>query len=191
MGLLPWGFFSNNLDSGVSALIGNMTLLNKVHCPREVFPISSVAAVGITSLIQTAMLLVFFVYYQFMPKATSIYAIPLVLMLIVLTTGLTILISILVVYLRDIRRVEPLITQFGLFLTPVGYPLTKFKHYLWAPMSFINPMVPIIDGIRRSVLEGLPPRWNLVGIGMISTCIYFFGGYILFKKIEAGIADVA
>jgi len=112
-------------------------------------------------------------------------------MLIVLSIGASITLSVLVVYLRDLRRIEPLFTQFGLFLTPVGYTLDKFPKSYWAPMSLFNPMVPIIDGIRRCVLDGLAPQWNLVGLGLISTCLYFFGGYILFKKIEPGIADVA
>ncbi|MCU1429187.1 MAG: ABC-type polysaccharide/polyol phosphate export system, permease component [Actinomycetia bacterium] len=195
VGVLAWNFFSNNCDAGVGALIGNMTLLNKVHCPREVFPISSVAATGITTIIQSAVLVILFAIFRVMPSGTIVWAPILIVMMIFLTIGVSIMLSVLVVYFRDLRRIEPMVVQFGLFVTPVGFALNdpKFKipHSWWGAISFINPMVPIIDGLRRCILFDQQPRWGLVGIGAISTAIYFFGGYILFKKIETGIADVA
>ena len=40
--LVPWTFFAEALTLGSVSLISNLTLLNKVYCPREVFPIATI-----------------------------------------------------------------------------------------------------------------------------------------------------
>ena len=53
LGLLPWTFFSTSVAQGGQSLVLNNQLLNKVYCPREVFPMASssteVAAPGPSS----------------------------------------------------------------------------------------------------------------------------------------------
>src|SRR5205807_7595522 len=36
LGLMPWSFFSASVSGGGQSLLSNMSLLNKVYCPREV-----------------------------------------------------------------------------------------------------------------------------------------------------------
>src|SRR6185437_6457636 len=42
--LVPWTFFSEALTLGSLSLISNVSLMNKIYCPREVFPLANVAA---------------------------------------------------------------------------------------------------------------------------------------------------
>jgi ABC-2 type transport system permease protein/lipopolysaccharide transport system permease protein len=55
----------------------------------------------------------------------------------------------------------------------------------------VNPLAPVIDGYRRAVLQGLPPRWGLLALGAIGALVYLVAGYTVFKRLEGGIADVA
>ena len=55
----------------------------------------------------------------------------------------------------------------------------------------INPLVPVIDGIRRTILLGKPPEWLPLGAGAVSAFVILLAGLWLFKKMETGIADVA
>ena len=52
----------------------------------------------------------------------------LLLVLLVFTVGLTLLVSSMLVYLRDLRLVLPLLLQLGLFLTPVAYGMNVIAH---------------------------------------------------------------
>lgn len=189
--LLPWTFFSSSVSEGALSLVSNMSLLNKVSCPREVFPMSSIADAGIDTTIATGMLGVLFVVTGYAPRATSFWAPLLILVALIFTTAVALVLSALTVYLRDLRHVLPILLQVGLFATPVAYGLEVVPTDLQPLYSAVNPIGPVIDGLRRSVLEGEAPRLGLVGIAAVSAVVQLFVSYRIFKRLETGIADVA
>lgn len=191
VGLLSWTFFSGALAKGAVSITQNLTLLNKVYCPREVFPISSIATAGVDTVIATSILGVLFVIYRFMPHLESFWVPVLMLIQLAFTAGLTMALAAVIVYVRDIRQVLPMILQLGLFATPVGYGLEVIPREWWPLYSALNPLAPIIDGYRRSVFFGEQPRLDLVAIAAASSLIVLVGGYLLFKRLETGFADVA
>lgn len=189
--LLPWTFFSTGVSQAALSLVSNMSLLNKVSCPREVFPLSSVAGAGIDTAIATLVLGVLFVVYGYAPRGTSYWVPVLVVIGLVFTTAVSLVLAVLTVYLRDLRHVLPILLQVGLFATPVAYGIEVVPANLRGLYSALNPIAPVIDGLRRSVLEGVPPRTDLVLIGAVSSVVQLIVGYRLFKRLETGIADVA
>lgn len=189
--LLPWTFFSSSVSQGGVSLVANMSLLNKVSCPREVFPLSSIAGAGIDTAVATGVLGVLFVITGYAPRAMSVWVPVLILVALVFTVAVTLLLSVLTVYLRDLRHVLPILLQVGLFATPVAYGIEVVPADLRWLYSALNPIGPVIDGLRRSVLEGVAPRLGLLGIGAASALVQLVVAYRLFKRLETGIADVA
>jgi ABC-2 type transport system permease protein/lipopolysaccharide transport system permease protein len=191
VGLLSWTFFSGALAKGAVSIVQNLALLNKVYCPREVFPISSIATAGVDTAIATTILGVLFVIYGFMPHLASLWVPVLLVIQLTFTTGLTMALAATVVYVRDIRQLLPMVLQLGLFATPVAYGLDVIPTSWWRPYSALNPLAPVIDGYRRSVLFGEQPHLDLVGIAAVTSVITLVAGYLAFKKMETGFADVA
>jgi ABC-2 type transport system permease protein/lipopolysaccharide transport system permease protein len=191
LGLLPWTFFSTSVSQGVIALVSNMTLLNKVYCPREVFPIAKVTVAGIDMLIATAVLLVLFPVTGFMPRATSVWVPVLLAIQLLFTLGIAIVISALSVYLRDLRHAVPILLQLGLFATPVAYGLDFIPEQLRTAYVAVNPLGAVIDGYRATVLHGNAPDAWLTSVAAVSSLTIFLLGYYAFKRMETGLADVA
>ncbi len=192
-GLLPWTFFSSALGVGGLTLVANQPLLNKLYCPREVFPIAGIVDAMVDALIATAVLTVLFPIEGFAPKATIYYLPLLLIVLFVFTLGVTLAVSAIVVFMRDLRLVLPLIIQLGLFVTPVVYgssSISKSQTFLII-YSILNPLVPVIDGMRSTILLGQAPPWAALGAGAASAFVFLLGGFLLFKKLETGMADVA
>ena len=193
LGLLPWTFFSSSISSGGLSLVTNNELLNKLYCPREVFPIAAIADATVDALIATCVLALLFPITGFAPKA-QIYYLPLLLMVMTMfTLGVTLAVSAVVVYARDLRLVLPLAIQVGLFVTPVVYgtsSISTSKVFLLV-FSALNPLVPVIDGLRDSVLKGVAPNGISLAVGAASSLIYLIGGFLLFKRLETGMADIA
>ena len=192
LGLLPWAFFSTSVSSGGQSILTNMSLLNKVYCPREVFPIASVGVAGADSAVSVVVLCLLFVVTGFVPHPDVVW-IPLLLVVqIAFTLGVTMVMSAVIVYLRDLRHALPIILQLGLFATPVALSLDDLVPERWQPLYVaINPLAAVIEGYRRTILLGLPPDGQLTAIATASAALVLIGGYALFKRLETGFADVA
>ncbi|MCZ7535465.1 MAG: ABC transporter permease [Acidimicrobiia bacterium] len=146
---------------------------------------------AVDNAMQWMVLIPLFALYTFAPSPTAVYLPILLVILVAFTTGLSLSLAALVVYVRDLRRIVPVLLQIGLFATPVGYGLDKYPESLVRWYAFFNPLVGVIDGYRRCVLYDQAPQWDLVGLGAITAFGMLIFGFVTFKKLEPGIADVA
>jgi ABC-type polysaccharide/polyol phosphate export permease len=190
IGLIPWTFFSTSVSQGGLSLVTNVPLLNKVACPREVFPMASVVVAGIDSLISVTILALLLVRFGFAPRPTSVWVPVVLLVQVAFTLGVTLVASAVVVYLRDLRHALPLILQLGLFVTPVAFPLDIVPPSVRPLYVAVDPLAAVIDSYRRAVLLGRPPS-AMLAVGGGAAAVVLFGGYALFKRLDTRIADVA
>ena len=117
--LVPWTLFSNSVSTGAVSITQNLSLVNKVYCPREVFPLSSIGIAGVDAVISLLML-GSVRHLRRGAAAESVWcscccpsSSP--------SPSRDLLLSALVVYLRDVRQILPMALQFALFATPVAY----------------------------------------------------------------------
>lgn len=191
LGLVPWNFFSASVSNGGTSLVGNVSLLNKVSCPREVFPWTAVVVASVDALVSLVALVGLFFATGTTPRAATLWVPVYLAIQLAFTVGVTMILAILIVYLRDLRHLLPLVLQLGLFATPVAYGLNVIST-IWKPLYVAaNPLALAIDGYRRSILFGQGPAWGLLGIATATSLVALLGGYHLFKRLEPGIADVA
>jgi ABC-2 type transport system permease protein/lipopolysaccharide transport system permease protein len=190
LGLLPWSFFSASLSTGGLSLLSNRALLSKVYCPREVFPLAGVGVAAVDTAVSTTALVVMFVVYGFVPGLTALWFPVILLVQLAFTFGVVLLVSVVVVYLRDLRHALPILLQFGLFATPVAYGLDAIPAAYRPLYSALNPLAPVIDGYRRTLVLGLAPRWELLGLAAAGAAVMLVVATLVFQRLEAGIADL-
>ena len=191
LGLLPWTFFSTSVNLGGQSLVTNNQLVNKVYCPREVFPLASVVVAATDTVMATLVLGLLFAVTGFAPRATTVWVPLLLAVQVAFTFGVTLVMSAVLVFLRDLRHLLPIILQLGLFATPVAYGMNVVSPSLQILYCTLNPLAPVIDGYRRTILQGLPPDWHLLGPGAATAAVVLSVGYVLFKRLEPGFADYA
>jgi lipopolysaccharide transport system permease protein len=80
-GLLPWIFFSASISSAVQGLVLHPNLLTKMYFPREIIPLSYLAAGLADFCIASLILLGLIVHYHVALTWNLLYAIPIVLLL--------------------------------------------------------------------------------------------------------------
>ena len=149
------------------SLSDNISLLNKLYTPREVFPLGTILVAAFDAAVSTLVLLALFPIEHYTPTRQSFYVPIMLLILVAFTAVVTLAISAVVVYMRDLRIALPLVIQLGLFLTPVAYgasAIVKSRTSLIV-YSAVNPLVPVIDGLRRTMLLGQSPDWTLELVG--------------------------
>ena len=187
--LLPWTFFSTALTGGSTGLISHAQLISKVHFPREVLPLTYVVAALFDFIIASSILVVLLVYYQVPLSLNALYAFPVVAVIAMFTTALSLFLSALLVRFRDIGLAMPLVIQVWMFATPVLYPLSAVPGHLRAIYD-LNPMATNIENFRRAVLYNAPPDLLSLALSGLVSASLLAVAYIYFKRAEAAMADI-
>jgi ABC-type polysaccharide/polyol phosphate export permease len=193
LGLIPWTFFSTAVSTGGNSLLSNVSLLNKVYCPREVFPIAALAVAAVDATLSVIVLAGIFAVEGYAPHVQALWAPVLLVVAFAFTLAITLAASALLVYVRDLRHALPLFLQLALFATPVAYGIGAIAKSRTSVLVFsgLNPLSPVIDGLRRTVLHGQNPDWTALGVGAATASLLLAAAYLVFKRLETGMADIA
>ena len=187
--LMPWTLFSTALSFGIPSLINNLNLVTKIYFPREVLPLASVGAALVDFFLSVVIFIGLLALYHVRPTIEVLWVVPLLIIQIALTLGVTFLGSAVIVFFRDVRFVIPLLLQLWMYATPIIYPVDlvplRFK-----TLYFLNPMAGIIDGYRRAVVLGEPPQQGPILLATLISAVVLVVGYWLFKRLEPLFADL-
>ena len=187
--ILPWSFFSGGVTAACGSIVSNSSLITKIRMPKEVFPFAAILArgvdLGISGIIFVFMLLFFDISFGL----KILWLIPLLFVQIIFMMGISLFLSSLAVFYRDINFGIGLLMQAWMFLSPVAYPLNIVpKNYIGLYM--LNPMVTIIDGYRKAILHNVMPDLNNLGLVLATSLGLLFLSYWFFKTLEGKFADL-
>jgi lipopolysaccharide transport system permease protein len=189
-GLLPWTAFSNGLLQSAESVLSNSNLVKKVVFPLTLLPLVPVGSTFIESTFGLIALITFVALSTNAIHAT-LWLLPLVFLTqLMLTTGLSFLISSLTVFIRDIPQTLSVVLNLWLYLTPIIYPADlipePFRHYvLW-----FNPMSAIAEIYRDIVLVGEINHWYEWAVSSLISAIVFLCGFWCYRKLRPAFADV-
>ncbi len=152
-GLTIWMLFQEIIASGTGSILGNAGLIKKVYLPREVFPLAAVGSSLFNFVTQLAILLAAVVLTGFPTGERWLYA-PMSL-LIVLTwgLGLSLMLSALNVYLRDVQYLVEIVLMTLFWASPVVYPWKFVADALpgWAEQIYLaNPVTAAVLGMQKT-----------------------------------------
>jgi lipopolysaccharide transport system permease protein len=120
----------------------------------------------------------------------NIWAVPLMLMLVVVTAaGVGLWLSALNIKYRDFRYAVPFGIQLWLFASPVVYPASLVPEK-WRPLYSINPMVGAIEGFRWALLGTEINLWPSVGVSALFAILIVLTGAMYFRNTERFFADL-
>jgi lipopolysaccharide transport system permease protein len=188
VGLMPWTFFSNALNSSAYSLVGNAHLITKVYFPRMIVPAAGVGARLVDLSITFVILAALMIYYR-APITPNILMLPvLVALATLLALGFGMLISAVHVKYRDVGVALPVLIQFWMYLSPVVYPSSLVPEK-WRVIYDLNPLVGIIDGFRTALFGG-PFNWYALAISAIATTVMLIASVYFFRRVEKGFADI-
>jgi ABC-type polysaccharide/polyol phosphate export permease len=155
-GLFTWNFFASALKFSVTSLTSNSGLVTKVYFPREIFPFSAVIVSMVDFAVAGLVLVALMVYYHVGVSDTLLY-LPVVLATHVAFTGaVALLLAMGNLFYRDVKYLFEIVVTVWMFVSSVLYPAELITGRL-GQLMWLNPMTPIIDGYRRTLLYGESP----------------------------------
>ena len=187
--LLPWTLFTNGLTSSTHSLHSNMNLVTKIFFPREILPLASVGAAVVDFLAASLVLGILMAWYDVRPGVELLWALPLLAVQLLLTAAVALASAATMVFFRDLRFVVPLALQIWMYACPIVYPVDLVAER-WRPLYFLNPMAGLIDGWRRVLVGGEPPRAGALAVAAVVSVLALLLAYVFFKRLESRFADV-
>ncbi|HSV55683.1 MAG TPA: ABC transporter permease [Magnetospirillaceae bacterium] len=193
-GTMLWTFFATTLQKSSDTFIVNAGLFGKVYFPRFSMPIVYTVNNFFTLCIQFVLLLAIYVAYllfgfPFRPTWWLLAVPVLVAQTAMLGLGIGIIVSALTTRYRDLRNLVHFGLQMLMFATPVVYPLSEVPEQL-RPIVMLNPLTPVIELFRHSLLGGGQNDLGLWAASMGVTLAVFWLGMRIFNHNERTFIDV-
>ena len=120
-GLIPWTFFATAISRSAFTMIENGNILKKVYFPREILPISVVTSEAVNFVISTIIIMAFVLFGGLgLTKYVIYYPIVLIAQYII-TLAISLIISSVTVYFRDLQHLVGVALQLLFYATPIVY----------------------------------------------------------------------
>jgi len=193
-GQLLWQYFSGTLTNASNAMVANASLVQKVYFPRLILPVTAATTGLIDFAIGALIMAAMMIYYGIAPGLIGLLALPvLVLTAVLCSMGVGLFMASLNVKYRDVRYALPFAINILMYVTPVIYPVTMLNGHPWAKtaMLWLNPMSGVISNARAGLLGHSPFQWDVLGIALVVSTIYFIIGLYYFRSTERYFADIA
>ncbi|MBW1669087.1 MAG: ABC transporter permease [Deltaproteobacteria bacterium] len=178
-GVLPWSFVVNSLNMATSCIIDNGNLIKKVFFPREIIPISTVAFNLVQLLLAYIVFVPILAYWKGL--SLSLAFLPVLLFLhFLFTLGLSLLLSAVTIYFRDIKHLVEVLLMLAFWVTPIIYPLSmvpeRFHILMW-----LNPMTVFTLAYQKLIYSGQFPALPAIVIMLL----WVIGAYVIGSKTFA------
>lgn len=200
-GLLPWMFFANVLNTGITSLVSNAGLIQKVSFSRVVLPLSQVAASAYNWMFEIAVLaIVLTVLGAFVVPWLPLVVVAM-LLLAVFASGVALMLSIANVYFRDTQWFLAIILQMWMYLSPVIYPVklvvdasAGIGGLAGTPVTILdlyhlNPMLHFIELFRNLLYDNRwpePMTWLICLAWAVGALVV---GLWVFRRNEKNLAE--
>lgn len=188
-GLVAYNLLNECVTRAPGLIVAVPNYVRKVVFPLEVLPLSVLGSALFHAAASLAVLLLVRLLTGGGLQWTLVL-LPLVwLPLVFVSLGAAWFLAGLGVYLRDIGYVTGLVMQVLLFATPIFYPPAALPPWV-LKLIRVNPLVDVVENMRRVVLWGRPPDWTGLGTWVLATGALLLLGYAWFMHTKRGFADV-
>ena len=188
--LIPWNFFSACLTSGSSCVVQQQSLVNKIYFPREVIPIAFVTSSFVNMLYCEIVVIAVCIFSGVQFNLLGLLCLPIVMIVeYLLALGITMIISALDVYFRDLEHILGILAMAWMFLTPIMYDISMIPKRL-LPIFMLNPMSPIVTAYRDILYSGGIPRLETLGTAVGMGIVFLVLGFLIFGRLKKRFSEV-
>lgn len=187
-GLFPWQWFSNSVNIAPMLFIANASIIKKVNFPRHVLLLAAVLLDMIHFILSIPVIILFMFIYHKSPGFAWLYGILILLCIqFVMTYGISLMISSINLFFRDLERLTNIFTMLLFYFTPIIYSETmipeKYKYLI-----NLNPLTPLMISWRTLFLNGtLEPISLMISLGY--SVVVFILGCFVYRKLSYKFAE--
>ncbi|HQX95574.1 MAG: ABC transporter permease [Chitinophagaceae bacterium] len=190
-GLILWNLFSSSVSHAGESMIQNSNIIKKIYFPRLIIPGSAILVAFFDFIMGLLIFVVLCIIYKQSISWQAVLYFPAGIIIVLLAAfGIGTFLAALNVKFRDFRYTIPFLLQVLFFASQIIYPLFSIQQQWLKYLLAINPMNAAIE-LFRSPLSGTSPDFAVIGIGVLSTLLFFAMGIFYFRKTESYFADLS
>ena len=187
LGNVTWTVFSDSTGAGVTSIIDAASLLKKVKVNKAVFPAERVLF-SLVNLAFSLVAVVLVMVWEGVWPTVYLLLLPVCLVLLmVFCIGVSLLLSALAVFFRDVIHLWSVIMLAWMYATPIFWPVTMIESVPYAAVRFlmlVNPMYNYITFMRNIFINGMMPSpitWAMCAFWAVAALLL---GGLVFRKLE-------
>ena len=180
---IPLNFNSITTTQALHCLSSNSGLIRKIRVPQYMFCLATVGVNAFTMFISLLPLLLVAAVIG-VPLTPYLLLLPAPLLLTLLfTTGLSLALSIVGVFFRDMTYLYHIVTTLWVYATPMFYPISIIPQqyrFVWD----LNPLYHYASIMRDVVLYGVMPSQRTLLIATAYSLLMLLTGITVFRKYQ-------
>lgn len=194
LGISVWGYFSSSLSATSNSFVSNADIFGKVYFPRIIMPLVAVTTNLLSFAIQLAIFAAFYIYYAATGTELTIHwqivLFPvLMLLLALMAVGFGMIFSSMTTKYRDLQIMLAKIISLWVYITPVIYPLSMVTNEKLHLAMSLNPVTPVMEAIKYSLLGQGQFSWLWLGYSVAFTAVLLVFGLMMFNKVQKSFMD--
>jgi ABC-2 type transport system permease protein len=163
LNVVLFGFFSEATSTSVMSVVNQEGVVRKTQFPRLVIPLSVVVTSLFNLGVNLVVVLIFILAFGVSPEWTWLLFPPIVVVLFVFATALSMLLSSLYVRFRDTAIIWSVLASALFYATPVIYPIEAVPDR-YRDLIMLNPLTPLFEQARKWVIDpGAPGAVSAAG----------------------------
>ena len=193
-GMIAFDIMAEATNVSLPSIVANQGLMRQTKLTYEVFPLSNTISSVVNFLFSFAAMLIIAVITQIalsfngvnimMFSPTMLLIVLWLPLLMVFSYGISLLLSSMFVFFRDIQHFYGIFITLWRFATPLFYKLDMMTNEIMIAVININPMTQFVTFFREIMIQGQVPHWT--------TFLYIAGwavgtlliGQLVFKKTK-------
>lgn len=180
-GQLLFSFFSDATLQSMNSIVTGASLIKKVYLPKYIFPVSRILSSFVTMIFSLLALVIVMIVTDSSFYIT-LFMLPLALLYIfIFSLGAGLILSVLVVYFRDVEYLYNVFLTVFMYMSPIIYPITIVPDWI-KNIILLNPMTSYVDFFRDCVMYGQWPPFQLHCICITWSLALLFTGIWIFEK---------
>ncbi|MCI8635510.1 MAG: ABC transporter permease [Eubacterium sp.] len=188
IGITAWDFFSRNLRNSVRMVKRNKPIVSKVYMPKFILILSKMYVNGFKMVISFGIIVIMLAIYRVPVTVNIVLVIPLLVILWILSFGLMCILLHFGVFIDDLSNIINLLLKFVFYMTGIFYNIEtrigKKSPMLGSLVGECNPMAYLIISFRKVILYGERPKFILIAVWFVVSCLISIYGIQLIYKNE-------
>lgn len=191
IGLTCWSFFSNMIKGSIKLVSSNKGIVSKVYIPKYILLLSKSFVYMFKMLISVVLILVLMIMFKVPFTFYMLYAIPIIIIIYILSFGIGCILMHFGVYVEDLANVTNIVLKLTFYLSGIFYNIrTRVPEPYNKLLLRANPIGFLMDEFRKVFIDGRNPSFQGLFVWLIVGVLFTIIGVNLIHKHENSYAKV-